>query len=229
MRMTRTSLFIVFCGTCLVPGSGCSDGEESELEQWLGSEPHFEAHGIIGGSTFDISLRGADAQNQMALFCSREYVVPDVADPSTWSNAVFDEVEITIDATLFPNSDAIRTGLEQDIAVIELELKRHDLQSDAPGTAVEIIPRDDLVPPPPNQAWLELEVTNVAGDKFLESAAVTGTYTLELFTGQPDSSGVVIPSNQGVIGAFFSARWSTTDELVGSYSVACGENGIRPQ
>ena len=68
-------------------------------------------------------------------------------------------------------------------------------------------------------AWGEYDA--VTNDTTFEAAAQGGTVRLEAFTGTPGPDGVVIPEDEGYVGATVDAFWSTTERLRISVTAAC--------
>ncbi len=200
---------------------GCPPPEETppadELTGWLGAAPHVAIQGRLDGEDLDLRLEGAAAADATKVFCTREYVAADDgtgnADLTTARNT-----EVKVNAP-FTVGDQER--------VVELEFKKHDFQSDAPDTNVDIVVRDDTQDPAADQMWLELEWHLAADDSDLfESAASDGTFQLGEFTGTPGEGGVVIPDNEGSVGGFADVVWGVDETLKISVSAPCAANAV---
>lgn len=203
-RLAEIWMTSVLAWCAALAGCGSETGSR-EIPEWLGEENHFELVGTLDGEELDISLDGDSTQ----VFCTREYTVPaDAAGEPQYAMGALSEVKINAFVTI--------DGEER---LIELELKRHDLQSDAIGTVVTIVPRSDTMDPAPSEMWLEWEWHDAADETTFEGAAQTGTFTLEHYSGTPDDTGLVIPD--GAVGGHWTARWSETEELTGSFTVPC--------
>ncbi|WP_236515795.1 hypothetical protein [Sandaracinus amylolyticus] len=191
-------------------GCGASEDDGRDIPEWMGAEPHFEAVGFLHGEELDISM-GASAADVTQLYCTREYTVPQAAD----GTPRYDQGRLTeLKINAFVEVDGERRQ-------IELELKRHDFQADEVGDETAIIPRSELEDPGPAEMWLEWEWHDETDATTYEAAGQTGTATLELYEGQPDETGLVIPDGMGAIGVHWTARWSETEEIRGSFTVPC--------
>lgn len=197
---------------------GCTpEAEQPSLGGWQGGEEHLRIVGNIEGELIDI---GDDTAVEIIDFsCQREYVVPLVDGVPDETQAQF--VELKLFATV---EDAGETRY------LTVEFKQHDMQSDALGSVVEVVPRLDTVTPGPTEMWVEWEWNaDLGGDELLETAAQDGEFTVEVFSGAPPAGGVIIPSGEGQAGGYLDARWSQTDELKVSFTATCRENKITAQ
>ena len=194
-------------------GAGCGTSSSARtIDGWQGAEAHLEVVGTLDGEALDISL-GDAASDTAEVFCTREYSVPEIGGVAQYDMGEL--IEIKIDAWVTIG------GVRR---LIELELKQHDFQSDTVPATVRVVPRSDTMDPASDQMWLEWEWHDEADATLYEAAAQTGTFELELYTGTPDATGLVIPNGMGEVGGYFDARWSETEELHGSFTVACTES-----
>jgi hypothetical protein len=197
----------VLLGSCSSSAGGVS---------WGGIEPHISVHGTLGDEEIDIELSGAAATG---ISCERQYeTMGQAADPTMadLNTAVFSEVTIDVVVTI--------DGEER---LLELELKKHDLQSDMDGDVVHIVPRSTTEDPAADSMWVEMEWHTIVGDvTYFEEAAQSGTVTREAFTGTPGPGGVVIPEGDGVVGVTIDARWSPTERLTFSITAPCLYNDV---
>jgi hypothetical protein len=184
-------------------------------EHWLGATRHLSAFGTLNGESIELEINGDTAADLESLACERDYLVPLVDGAPKWDEGVLADIQITGVATA--------GGMQR---FFEIELKSHDFGPDAPGTTIEILPRNDEEEPGPLAMWLEWEWIDELGDEIYESAAETGTFTLGAFEGEVDANGLVIPDGEGWIGGFLYARWSETEDVRLSFSVNCGENEV---
>ncbi|MBI2375573.1 MAG: hypothetical protein HYV07_16375 [Deltaproteobacteria bacterium] len=228
--MSRTALLMTSLSISLAASSATAQTPEGPSltaklpavgqPRWLGPKPHFKVSGRIANEDIDYDL---DASNIGRFWCEREYNVPRGAD-GTFDYKKGRLHEIKIEALLDRSHEHFR---------VELELKRHDFQSDKPGTKVKVVPRYDPSDPKPNEMWLEWEwhaadaMTAGTWENF-EAAATVGTFQLNAFTGKPDSSGLVIPEKEGVVGGAFEAIYSPTERLSVSFTVKCRVNRVAP-
>ncbi|AKF03900.1 hypothetical protein [Sandaracinus amylolyticus] len=206
---TNRSIGSLLCIAALA-GCGAPDEGGRDITEWMGDDYHFEAVGFLHGEELDISL-GASAADSTLLFCTREYTVPQAAD----GTPRYDQGQLTeLKINAF-------VEVEGERRQIELELKRHDFQADAVGTETAIVPRTATGEPGASEAWLEWEWHDESDATTFEAAGQTGTVVLELYDGQPDETGLVIPDGMGAVGVHWTARWSETEEIRGSFTVPC--------
>lgn len=196
---------------------GCSGGGDDGVA-WVGEGPHLVVHGIIDGEAVDIDLQGADAI-AAGVSCEREYLADESSttpgEPDL-TTAVFDEVKINATVTI--------NGEQR---FLELELKHHDLQSDAIGTSITVVPRLAVGEPAADEMWLEFEWQTLPDETtVLEVAALEGELVLQRFTGTPGVDTVVIPEGDGDIGVTIDARWSPTDSLQISVTAPCTDSDV---
>jgi hypothetical protein len=200
------------CGLLACAGSASEpEGERG----WQGEEPHFVLHGLLNGEQLDVRIDGAGAESGESVWCEREYEVPLVDGAADLSQARHIETAITGFATV--------DGEER---IFQLELKRHALQADAPGTRVVIVPRNDEVEPEENEVWFEWEWQTIDEEDLFEAAAQEGTFVLGAFTGEPGEGGVIIPEGEGIVGGSADVRWSVEEQLHLSFSVRCTSNDV---
>lgn len=196
---------------------GCSGGGDGGLA-WAGEAPHLIVRGTIDGEVIDIDLQGADAI-AAGVSCEREYLADEsatMAGEPDLSTAVFDEVKINATVTI--------NGEQR---FLELELKHHDLQSDAIGTEITVVPRLAVGEPAADEIWLEFEWQTLPDETtVLEVAALEGVVTLQRFTGTPGTDTVVIPAGDGEIGVTIDARWSPTESLQVSLTAPCTDTDV---
>jgi hypothetical protein len=211
MRPATTSIAATLC--CVLTACGVST-EDPPAESWLGETPHFSASGFLNGERIELSIEGDGVADGSHVWCEREYQAPTMGGVLDVSRARHVETTVTAQVTV--------AGEER---VFELELMSHELQSDAPGTSVKIVPRVDDQKPAADEMWLEWEWSTLDGRDLLESAAQEGTFMLEQFTGTPGADGI-IPSNEGFVGGYADARWSVDERLSISFTVRCTENDI---
>lgn len=215
-RLATTSLLgaSLALGTACSPGDGDSDAGP-ELTEWLGADPHFAASGRLNGEDVEIWVDGDAADDAAKLFCEREYEVSLAGGDRDWSTGRVVEVKIIANVSV---------GGEEREATIEL--KRHDMSKNSPGTKVTVVPRDDANEPLSNQMWLEWEWV-VDGNETYEQAAQSGTVTVHEFSGTPDEdTGVVVPEGEGRLGVYIEAEWSETERMKVSATVPCTTNAI---
>jgi hypothetical protein len=208
-------------------GSAACGGKSTDpsVTQWLGSTPHFRALGVINGETIDIDISGVDAQDVTRLWCEREYQAPN----DSLGNPIYAQGHHTETRSKAP----VTTGGAHRI--LDLEVKMHDLQADAAGKTVTVIPRDDSNPPcvagSPCRAgvmWLQwVWLNHDDNDSVMyKQAAVSGQLTTGEFTGAVDATGMFIKENTGTVGAFVTGTWSQTDHLSVSFDANCTVNDI---
>lgn len=202
--MAKTWGFL--CACMIVASCGESSGVS-----WAGEEPHVVVSGFIDGESIDLDLRGASAE-LAGLECTREYEVPVVGGNPDFTMAR--NVEIELEG---------RVEVNGEMRQFQIELKRHNTQDDPVGTEIRVIPRDELNPPDVNgdTLWLEWEWKDADGNDLYEQAAQSGTVTVQLQSGTPDDSGVIIPEGEGAIGFTIDAYWSPSERMRISISAPC--------
>jgi hypothetical protein len=102
-----------------------------------------------------------------------------------------------------------------------LVLGRHDFTSDEQGTTLDVVPRDELVDPRPGELWVEWRWLGESGAPVFESAAQDGSLALELVSGEPDETGLIIPAGEGAVGGHLVGRWKPGEEVQMSFSAEC--------
>lgn len=209
MRPVTTSIAATLY--CLLAACGVSS-EDQPAGAWLGETPHFSASGLLNGEQIEISLDGDGAADGTLVWCEREYQAPTLDGVLDLSRAEHMDTTITAEVMI--------AGEER---IFALEFLSHALQFDAPGTAVEVVPRVDDQRPPADKMWLEWEWSTLDGQDLLESAAQEGSFVLGEFTGTPGEGGVVIPAGEGFVGGYADARWSIDERLRISFTVLCTE------
>ena len=184
-------LFLVIAGCSKAPTS-------SEFDGWLGHEPHFRAEGTLDGETVEVR---ADE-----VSCTLEWEAPVGQPDPDYAAGRMTEIRLS--------------GVADD-RMFELELKRHDFQRDVLPVDVPVVPRDEIRPPEPGEAWVEWEWKTPDGQDLYEQSAVGGLVTLALLTGETDHTGLILMD--GDVGGFVSARWSPTEALSVSFAAPCSE------
>jgi hypothetical protein len=211
MCCAKRALCIPFFALGVV-AAGCGDDEGPRLEPWT-SETHFQAIGSLDGEDLDILLD--EPAELVGAVCERKYEVPRVDSVAQYDQGWLVEIQVNLTVTL---GDETR--------LVQVELKRHDFQSDAIGAEIGIVPRIEGTDPGQDAMWLEWEWHALDDTTLFESAAQTGTATLELYTGTPDATGLVISEDHGAVGVVISARWSASEYLDLSFAVPCVESKV---
>lgn len=196
---------LVYCTLAACGGDSTAD----PVGRWLGDQPHLEMHGHLNGEDIAVSMAGVTMADGSAVWCEREYLVPTVNGAADLAQAMQSVVTVAGYADV--------AGEER---YFELELRSHSLQTDAPDTVVDIVPRDEAHPPHASEMWFEMEWTSLDGEDLLEAAAQEGRFVLGQYTGSPGEGGVVIAEG-GHVGGYAEARWSLSDSLKVSFSVLC--------
>jgi hypothetical protein len=199
---------------CALTACG-SDSTASPSGGWKGEQPHLSIQGFLNGEDVAVSMDGEGLADGTTVYCERKYQAPDLDGAADLAHATQTEVTIIGTATV--------AGQMRNF---ELELMGHALQYDKPGTKLTIVPRVDDVMPKAREMWLEMEWSTLDGEDLLESAAHDGSFTLELFSGEPGEGGVVIPEGEGHVGGYAEARWSVDEKLKISFSSICMTNDV---
>lgn len=195
------------CFASVAVFAGCSGADGSDdlsLGGWLGPTPHFRAAGRLDGELVEL-------ESATELTCALEWQVPGGLDAPDHDSGQMSEVRI--DGVVGARS-------------FELELKRHDFQSDAIGAEIAIVPRDDAHEPAPDEAWVEWEWHSTDGEDLYEQAAASGQIVLERLTGELDATGLVLVPGSGEAGAWIEARWSPTEALKISFTAPCTDSFV---
>lgn len=206
-------------------GANCGHSDDmTGITAWAGSEVHLRVQGTVHGEMIDINIAAPDAENTVALWCEREYQVPnDVNGKPIYSMGHNSEVRFKAPVTIAGQARLLDFGI-----------KRHNSQVDAAGTVVNIIPRDDANSPcslnncpKGGPAWMSLTWRNPADNSVLyKSAAISGTWTLGEFLGTPDQNGLFIPPNTGTVGGYGSGVWTATESLALTVTAHCTVNQV---
>ncbi len=207
--------WLVRAGFCALALGACGDDEGSKgITDWGGDAAHLTARGAVNGEKVTLDLDAA-AVSEGQILCQFEYTVPALPNGEPdYANGRM--TEIKIEGLADVNGE--KRG-------IEIELKRHDFQKDAPGTVVKIVPRDDLKDPGAGEAWLEWEWHDAVSDEELyQASAIAGEIKLELLSGTPDATGLLLENAR--VGVTFSGRWSETESMDASITVDCREPAV---
>jgi hypothetical protein len=204
-------MLTLFLGTVVC---GCSAEAAHSDADWQGEALHLAVRGNLNGESVAVALEGVAGTDSTKLWCKREY------ESAADSKGEFDPVhakqtEIEITAVV---------EVAGKPRILQLELKRHNLQADRIGSDIKIIPRVDGVEPPADSVWLDFEWTTLDDESILETSAQTGTVTLQHWSGVPGAGGVVVPAGEGKVGASIHAKWSEQEHLDISFTAPCTEN-----
>jgi hypothetical protein len=204
------AMIMMFIGGC-----GDDNGETEDLPIWKGAVEHFELKGTINGTAIDINVSGEDAKDTEILRADMEYKVPDVDDKNTYKDGYFYSLEVKV------YGEAV-TNVLPETSRFEIELKGEDLQNPPSGSKINIIPQDlqkkREIFETTNTMWCEVELRNMAEDKYYEQPAEAGTLVTGAFTGEVSDDGLTAVEQSGTIGGAFKARWSPTEELECSFT-----------
>lgn len=213
----RTRTFFSTCA--LVAGTtlavACADeARATGPTSWEGQAPHLVAEGMIDGVPVSFALRGEDAGD---AYCERNYVVPSVADTSTWPDGFLEKVELKWDVTV--------AGTERQYQV---ELSAHDYAASVDGQTLPVAAyvEDAERAAGTVQAAVEIEWEENGRENEHGDESETGSFTRGVFSGTPGADGVVVPSGSGSFGGYLHLTWASGDYLDVSFTVACGENDL---
>ena len=219
MKVRSYVTLVVPCALFLGGCSGSADESSNTLDHWLGATEHLAITGTQGGETTDIRVEG-EAARAAGLACVRTYkpFQGQVQD----ANGNWDTSKVGMLITEF--------GLFVDIAgekrYVNIQYWRHDPMKMPSFT---IIPRQNDVPVPPENTWLDVEWYKgdgmMIGDSIRESSAESGPIKVDLNDGVPDQGGVYIPTG-GTVGGFISADWGPQEHLSISFTAPCGDSEI---
>lgn len=183
-------------------GSGGSEGADA----WQGETPHLALSGMAFGKQLVLDEAGDDAADIGTVYCERNYIVPDLDDPSTWVDGYLEKVELKLNFFF-----------EEGLAEFQMELVHAELLT-SEGVTFDI----------PSEAEANFGLTtDVDGpsEEDFEDVGTSGTVTLELLSGQAGEDGL-IPDEEGVYGAYVDVQLESGGHLQGSFSVNCGKNDL---
>lgn len=187
-------------------GNGGMGGLGGSSGLWQGSTPHIELSGTLAGNELAVDVTGDDAADIGTAYCERNYIVPDLDDSSTWVDGYLEKVELKLN---FFYEDAL--------AEFQMELVHPELLT-SEGVTFSV-PGDAEA-----NFGLTTDVDGPSEEEF-EDAAVGGTVTLELFSGEPGEDGLV-PNEEGVYGAYVDLELEAGGSFQGSFTVNCGQNDL---
>jgi hypothetical protein len=220
MRIYWTAFPVVFCATLC---AGCGEsGSSNTLTQWLGTARHVRVVGTLHGEQIDINVAAPDAATTSNTWCEREYQVPMANGTSDYANGHNSEVRIKTNVTI-----------NGEMRIMDLGLKRHNVEADAAGTTVTVIPRDDANSPcmlascTQSNMWLSWTWRKPADNSVIfKQAAQSGQFKLGEFVGDKDSTGLFVAENSGNVGGFATGQWSATESLTISFDANCTKNNV---
>lgn len=207
------SVFFVFATACDESGDGSDGGDgggnsTSDVpEAWLGEEPHTHLAGTVAEQEIELIAEGSEAAGVGTVYCERNYIVPDLEDTSTFEDGYLQKVEIKFN---FFHLDAL--------AEFQMELEKDDLFA-AVGETLAVGEDAEVA------LGINVDEDGPKAQEF-EDEATGGTVKLELLTGEPDESGVIVPSGEGRYGAYVDIQLDSGGTLQGSFTVNCGENDL---
>lgn len=201
--------------------SGCGD-KPPELA-WKGPELHYEVSGVIDGRSVRIALTPEEASTTKVVRASRDWLLPIVEGEERPDMLFFHSAEIKL------KGEAMTAALP-GTAEFEIELKGESLPTTKLGTEIAIVQQNSLqiyeVFVTPNSLLFEIEMKDADDHKFFEESAQVGTFVLHEMSGTLSSDGVSFIPDDGRIGGSFHARWSTQDELHGSFTVKATKSSV---
>jgi len=187
-------------------GSGGNTSSGGGSGAWQGATPHLELSGTVADHELVLEVSGDAAADLGTVYCERNYIVPDVDDPSTWSEGYLQKVEFKLNFFY-----------ENALAELQMELENPDLMTSEGATFA--VPDDAEV-----NVGLATDVDGPNEQEF-EDVATGGAVTLELFSGEMGDDGV-IPDGEGAFGAYVDVELASGGSIEGSFTVNCGENDL---
>jgi hypothetical protein len=207
--MRNAWLVVGVCGAFV---GGCGD-DAGAAQGWLGAEPHASLSGSAGDEDVDVEVTDGAAVEAAEIVCEREYDIPVVNGQADLAAATLVGFEIA--AVLDVNGEQ---------RLFELDVEGPELGANL-GKKLSIVP--DGEEPTSGQAIVEIKWTRVSDEaELLDSAAETGTITVEEINGTPGEGGIVIPDNTGAVGVTGELRFGANDVLKISFTANCAENDI---
>ncbi|UJR82567.1 hypothetical protein [Sandaracinus amylolyticus] len=195
---------------------GCAESGEGRdaPREWQGEATHVDAVGTIDGLAVDFDLDASDAAE---VFCERNYVVPDVDDPATWSSGYLEKVEV--------KWLVVVDGTEREY---QLELSAHDFGASADGQTLSIVGYEEGAARAPTtiQVAADAEWEEDGSEREHVSLSGTGTFVRGVVTGTPGGDGVVVPDGQGTFGGYLHLESAGGESLDVSFTVPCGDNDL---
>lgn len=202
-------------GLVLLGGCGSGSAPE-EVPRWEGPEFHMHIQGVIEGKPIDLLHTGAEVTPK-TLKVQLRYCVDNIVAPT---RAQLFEIEVN---TL---GDVVERSLP-GYSKVEFAFGPRDFQRDPLGSPISIAPADPRLPYLEGAMFSLLTIENKDTDEvFYKKTAEDGLFALQKREGTPDDIGV-IPDEQGVMGASFRLRFSTTDEVAVSFNAPTEENKYR--
>jgi len=192
--------------------AGCGGGSSGpSVTKWQGDSTHMAISGSFQTQAFEVDLKGATASG---VYCNRFYAplpgtAPDAAGKYDTSKVYFvmKELGAVIDLDGTPTEFTISYW-------------RHDVDA---GTKLTVVPRTFGTSIPAGQTWSDINLFMPGTDVLsgLESAASSGTVSMELNTGATDQNGILKPSGVRT-GEYISVVWGPHDFLNISATSDCG-------
>jgi hypothetical protein len=215
MPQLRSACPFIVCGLLSI-GCGADDAQDPQLT-WQGGAAHLMVKGHLNGEDLDVAITGEDAADTATLWCGREYGGPPDANG---------DPDVTR-AKLYKTNIYAQVTIGGEDRRLELELKPHDFQADAVPSTTRIIARVDEESVATDATWLDFEWHTPDGEgDLLETSAQTGTFELELYSGEPGADGLIIPAGEGSIGGRLDAKWSENERLQVSVTAPCTESEL---
>lgn len=213
---TRSAKLLACCAAAIAVGCGSAhDTNSSAVTQWLGESTHLAISGTlatVGSSpnqTFDVHLEGDAASG---VYCHRFYAPAVGAMPDAEGNYDTSQVYFAMKEL----GGVIDLGGQKKEFTISYW--RHDVPA---NTDLTVIPRAFGTPIPEGQTWSDINIFDPGADVLsgIETAAASGTVSMKLNVGTPDSNGMI--ASGGRTGEFISVSWGPHDNLSVSTTADC--------
>jgi len=209
--MALSKVLAVGCALVALAGCGSTPEEDTgSVDQWLGDSAHLAISGTFEGKNLDTRLEGEAASS---VYCNRVYAPlpgsePDAEGKYDTSQVyfVFREIGGIIDVD----------GTATEFAVSHW---RHEVPA---GTDMPVVPRVYGTAIAAGETWSDINLfePGTASISGVESAALSGTVSVELYTGVPDAGGIFVPEG-GRAGGFWKLSWGPNDNLTVSATADC--------
>lgn len=176
------------------------------VTEWLGAEIHGELHGEADGARVDVVAEASQ------VACKREYAVPDPADTSTFADGWLKEFEVSFLVVV--------DGIERRY---EIEIYNFASTADAVGSSWTVVPVvTEDAPIDPGEVHVELQWEWEADSELIsyEEIAKGGTVEIREMSGEVGADGLVIPANEGNLGAFIELELPDGEVAI-SFTAPC--------
>ena len=209
----KTSLARLWFALPLLSLASCGEpaAPDPTVTDWLGAELHGELHGEAEGDRVDVVAEASE------VACKREYAVPDPADTTTFGEGWLKELEVSFLVTV--------DGVER-----RYEIEIYNFTEAAEGavwTVVPVVTED--APIGAEEVHVELQWEWEVDSMLVayEEIATGGTVEIRELSGMVGEDGLVIPANEGNVGAFIELELPDGEVAI-SFTAPCSVVEVEP-